>query len=180
MRPKIGDWTTRFIAVLDIFRERGGNIFEIRVFWKFWDTQKRFHQAFSKYQIQNTKINLSEHADLKHYNYDYNQPLRERQKETVKNKSDTSYQRRPSSLKKREGNVRFPTNLHGVRRSARPTSRWAPKAHRMIGKTQWRHCERSFGTNVLVLGKERDNFPLLSEPLKTDVNKNVVIERFLN
>jgi len=31
-----------------------------------------------------------------------------------------SYQRRPSSLRKREGNVRFPTNLHGVRRS--PTS----------------------------------------------------------
>jgi len=33
---------------------------------------------------------------------------------------------------------------------------------------------------VLVLGKERDNFPLLSEPLKTDVNKNIVTERFLN
>jgi len=28
-----------------------------------------------------------------------------------------SYQRRPSSPGKREGNVRFPTNLHGVRRS---------------------------------------------------------------
>jgi len=91
-----------------------------------------------------------------------------------------SYQRRPSSLRKREGHVRFSTNLRGVRRSARPTSRWAPKAHRMMGKTQWRHCERSFGTSVLVLGKQRDNFPLLSEPLKTDVNKNVVIERFLN
>jgi len=37
-----------------------------------------------------------------------------------------------------------------------------------------------FGTNVLVLGKERDNYPLLSEPLKPDVNTNVVIERFLN
>lgn len=86
MRPKIGDWTTRFIVVLDIFRERGGNIFEIRVFWKFWVTQQRFHRAFSKYQIQNTKINLSEHADLKHYNCVYNQPLRERQKETVKKK----------------------------------------------------------------------------------------------
>ena len=46
-----------------------------------------------------------------------------------------SYQRRPSSPRKREENVRFPTNLHGVRRSARPTSRWAPKAHRMMGKT---------------------------------------------
>ena len=56
----------------------------------------------------------------------------------------------------------------------------APKAHRMMGKTQWRHCKRSFGTNVLVLGKQRNDFPLLSEPLKTDVNKNVVIERFLN
>ena len=39
-----------------------------------------------------------------------------------------------------------------------------------------RHCERSFGTNVLVLGKQRDNLPLLSEPLETDVDKNVVIE----
>ena len=91
-----------------------------------------------------------------------------------------SYQRRPSSLRKREGNVRFPTNLHVVLRSARPTFRWAPKAHRMMGKTEWRHCERSFGTNVLVFGKERDNFPLLSEPLKTDVNKNVITERLLN
>jgi len=44
-----------------------------------------------------------------------------------------SYQRRPSSPRKREGNVRF---LHGVRRSARPTSRWASKAHCMMGKTQ--------------------------------------------
>ena len=43
--------------------------------------------------------------------------------------------------------MRYPTNLHGVRRSARPTSRWAPKAHRMMGRTQWRHCEQSFGTN---------------------------------
>jgi len=68
-----------------------------------------------------------------------------------------SYQRWPSSPRKREGNVRFPTNLHGVRRSARPTSRWAPKAHRMMEKTQQWHCERSFGTNVLVLGKQRDN-----------------------
>ena len=47
-----------------------------------------------------------------------------------------SYQRRPSSPRNREGNVRFPTNLHGVGRSARPTSRWAPKAHRTMGKTQ--------------------------------------------
>ena len=47
-----------------------------------------------------------------------------------------SYQRRPSYPRKREGNVRFPTNLHGVRRSARPTSTWAPKAHHVMGKTQ--------------------------------------------
>jgi len=43
------------------------------------------------------------------------------------------------------------------------------------GKTQQRHCERSFGTNVLVLGKRRDNLLLLSEPLKSDVNKNDVM-----
>ena len=47
-----------------------------------------------------------------------------------------SYQRRSSFPRKREGNVRFPTNLYGVRCSARPTSRWTPKAHRMMGKTQ--------------------------------------------
>ena len=40
------------------------------------------------------------------------------------------------SPRNREGNERFPTNLHGVCRSARATSRWAPKAHRMMGKTQ--------------------------------------------
>ena len=34
-----------------------------------------------------------------------------------------SYQRRPSSQRNREGNVRFPTNLHGVGRSGRSTSR---------------------------------------------------------
>ena len=34
-----------------------------------------------------------------------------------------------------------------------------------MNKTQHRHCERSFGTNVLVLGKRRDNFlsPLNSQ-----------------
>ena len=37
--------------------------------------------------------------------------------------ANPSYSRRPSSLRKREGNVRFPTNLHVARRSARPTSR---------------------------------------------------------
>jgi len=38
--------------------------------------------------------------------------------------------------------------LHGVGRSARPTSRWAWEAHRMMGKTQKRHCEWSFSTNI--------------------------------
>ena len=82
-----------------------------------------------------------------------------------------SYQRRLSSPRKREESVRFPKNLHGVRRSARPTSTWAPKAHRMMGKTQWRLCRRSFGTNVLGLGNERDDFLLLSKPLKRTSTK---------
>jgi len=64
-----------------------------------------------------------------------------------------------------EGRKRVPMNLHRVGRSARPTSRWAPKAHRMMGKTQKRHCERSFGTNMLVLGTQRDNFLSPSDPL---------------
>ena len=38
-------------------------------------------------------------------------------------KAIPSYQRWQSSLRKREGNLRFPTNLHGVCRFARPTSR---------------------------------------------------------
>jgi len=45
-------------------------------------------------------------------------------------------------------------------------------------KGQLSHCLPN--TNVFVLGKQRDNFPLVFQPLKTDVNKNVVIERFLN
>jgi len=59
-----------------------------------------------------------------------------------------SYQRRSSSLIKRDGNVRFPMNLYGVRRSARTTSRWAPKAHRMMGKTQWRHRSLRMGFSL--------------------------------
>ena len=51
-----------------------------------------------------------------------------------------SYQRRPSSPRKREGNVRFPTNLHGVRRSARPTSMWAPCGRRLNEDQQKRRC----------------------------------------
>ena len=58
------------------------------------------------------------------------------------------YQRRPSSPEKREGNVRVPANLHRFDHLARTTSRWAPKVHRMKGKTQQRHCERTFGVCV--------------------------------
>ena len=62
-------------------------------------------------------------------------------------------------------------NLHGVCRFVRSTSRWAPKAHRMMGKTQWKHCERSCGTNVLVLDKQ-SRHPFLAVPTsKKDVHK---------
>jgi len=37
--------------------------------------------------------------------------------------------------------------------------KWAQEAHKMIGKTQQRHCEMSFGTHVLVLGKHATTFP---------------------
>ena len=37
--------------------------------------------------------------------------------------SDSVLSKTAISPRKREGNVRFSTNLHGVRRSARPTSR---------------------------------------------------------
>ena len=62
-------------------------------------------------------------------------------------------------------------NLHGVGRSARPTSRWAPKAHRMMGKTQWRHCKRSCGTNVLVFDKQSRHLSLAVPTSKKDVHK---------
>ena len=51
-------------------------------------------------------------------------------------KAIPSYQRRPSSLNRGKEMCTFPTNLHVVGRSARPTSRWASKVHRMMGKTQ--------------------------------------------
>jgi len=44
--------------------------------------------------------------------------------------------------------------------------------HRMMIKTQQRHCERSIGTNVLVLGKTRDYFFSADATLKKDVNEN--------
>jgi len=54
------------------------------------------------------------------------------------------------------------TNLHGVDRLARPTSRWLPKAHHMMGETQQRHHEQLFGKNVILLGQTRKNFLSLS------------------
>jgi len=62
-------------------------------------------------------------------------------------------------------------NPHGVCRPARPTSRWAPKAYRMMGRTQWRLCERSFGTNVLYYTNNHDTFLWPSHPLKRTSTK---------
>ena len=59
-----------------------------------------------------------------------------------------------------------PMNLHGVGRSARPTSKWAPKAHHAIGKTRKGHCEWSSGTNVLVLAINTTTFSLCHNLLK--------------
>jgi len=44
--------------------------------------------------------------------------------------------RRPSSLKEGKETCTISMNLHWVGRSARPTSKRASRAHRMIGKTQ--------------------------------------------
>jgi len=41
----------------------------------------------------------------------------------------------------------------------------------MMGKKKSRHCERSFGTNVLVLGKQRDNRLSPSSLLKSTSRK---------
>ena len=71
-------------------------------------------------------------------------------------------------------------NPHWVCRSARPTSRWAPKAHRMMAKQQCRHCKRSFGTNVLVSDKQLLHLSLAVLTSKRDVNKNVAIEQVPN
>ena len=49
--------------------------------------------------------------------------------------------------------------------------RLGERQRKMMGKTQWRHCERSFGTNVLVLGKERDNLLSPSNLLKRTSRK---------
>jgi len=50
----------------------------------------------------------------------------------------------------------------------------------MMGKTQYRHCERSFGTNVLVLGKQSRRLSVAVQTSKKDVNKNVVMEQVSN
>jgi len=50
----------------------------------------------------------------------------------------------------------------------------------MMRKTQYKHCEELFGTNVLVLGKRRDSFLLPSQPLKKDPIENVGIEQLLD
>jgi len=53
------------------------------------------------------------------------------------------------------------------------------QSHRMMGKTQQTHCEQSFGTNVLVLGKQSRHLSLVFPTSKKDDNKNVVIEQVL-
>ena len=52
-----------------------------------------------------------------------------------------------------EGKDTFTVQMNPVvvGRPARPTSRRAPKAHRMMDKTLQRHCARSSVTNVLSL-----------------------------
>ena len=74
----------------------------------------------------------------------------------------------------------IPLNPCLVGRRVVPTARWTSKAHRVTSETQQRHCARSSVTNVLSLEENSPRFLLLSEPLKTDVNKNVVTERSLN
>jgi len=61
----------------------------------------------------------------------------------------------------------FPMNLHKVGRSARPTSRWSPKAHHVMGKTHKRHCERSFGTHELIRQITRQIHLALYSPSST-------------
>jgi len=62
-----------------------------------------------------------------------------------------SYQRRPSSLGQRNETCMIPMHPHGVDRSSRPTSRWAPKAHQMMAKKQQKRRGRTCGANVIVL-----------------------------
>jgi len=64
--------------------------------------------------------------------------------------------RRPSTLKREKEYVHNPVV---VGRSARPTYRWAPKAHRTMNRTLQTHCARSSVTNVLSL---KQNMPHLT------------------
>jgi len=57
-------------------------------------------------------------------------------KKTLRTTAILSYQTRPSSLKRGKETCNVQLNLHRVGCSARPTCRWAPKAHCMMGKTQ--------------------------------------------
>jgi len=89
--------------------------------------------------------------------------------------------RRTSSLKQRKETCTVPMNLHGVGRSRRSTFKWAPKVHHMMGKTQKGHCERSFGTNaVLVLAINAKTFSRRPNLLKRTLTKNVIIEQVPN
>jgi len=58
------------------------------------------------------------------------------------------YQRRPSFLEQGEQTCRFPTNLHGVDCSARPTTRWALFQQR---RTAWwtRHSKDTANNHLL-------------------------------
>jgi len=59
----------------------------------------------------------------------------------------------------RRKRVQFPWICTGlVTLRSLTITRWAPKVHCIMVKTQYRHCEQSFGTNVFVLDKQRDNF----------------------
>jgi len=96
-----------------------------------------------------------------------------------------SFQRQPPSSREREGKETVPTNLHRVDVLAREKSGCASKAHRDSGKTQQRHCEGSFGTNVVLLGKThdgktRDDLLSADKLLKKDVNGKVGREQVLN
>ena len=79
--------------------------------------------------------------------------------------------RLPSSLNHWKHTCTVRMNLHGVCRSARPTFKWTPKAHHMMGKTQKGHCERSFGTKVLVSANNATTFSRRPNLLKRTSTK---------
>jgi len=59
--------------------------------------------------------------------------------------------------------------LYSIKRAL--SSRWAPKAHHMMGKTQKGHCEQSFGTHVLVLAINTTTFSRRPNLLKRKSTK---------